>query len=70
MKTLLIDNFHVTKEGIALHFNEIFSPNNDDFKTDELWVSWDRIGKALLGDKYCEETQVAELNKIRRRDIK
>ena len=55
MKTLLIDGFsNVTKEGLTLHFNERFSPHNDvDFKTDELWVSWDKIGEALCGDKYC-----------------
>ena len=72
MKTLLIDGFsNVTKEGLTLHFNERFSPHNDvGFKTDELWVSWDKVGKALCGDKYCEAIQVVELDKIRERSIK
>ena len=68
MKTLLIDGFsNVTKEGLTLHFNERFSPHNDvGFKTDEWWVSWDKIGEAICGGQYCEETDATELNKIRK----
>jgi hypothetical protein len=66
MKTLLIDSFgNITREGLTIHFNQKFS-ENDGLATDEWWVSWDKIGKALCGDKYCEETEVAKLRELRK----
>lgn len=65
MKTLLIDGFgNITKEGLTLHFNQKFALNGG-LITDEWWVSWDRIGRALCGNDYCEEIEVAELRKLR-----
>ena len=65
MKTLLINGYEkITKEGLTLHFNEKFSLNGG-IAVDEWWLSWDKIGKAICGEKYCEATDVVELNKIR-----
>lgn len=64
MKTLLIDSYKADKEGVSLHFNEKFSPNGG-ITVDEVWVSWDRIGRALYPTKYSEESNVEELRKMR-----
>lgn len=67
MKTLLIINYsNVGKQGILLHFNEKVSLD-DGVASNEIWVSWDKIGRALCGEKYCETNTVAELNQIRNR---
>lgn len=66
MKTLLIDGIaNITEEGVTLHFNEKFSLNGS-ITTNEWWVSWDKIGEALCGGEYCEETSVNERNKTRK----
>lgn len=66
MKTLLIDGFgKITKEGLTIHFNEKFAMNGG-LVTDEWWVSWDKIGKALCGDAYCKETDVVKLRELRK----
>ena len=65
MKTLLIVGYeNITKEGLTIQFNQKYSLNNN-LATDKWWVSWDKIGKLLCGDDYCEETQITELRKIK-----
>ena len=73
MKPLLIDGFgNITKEGLTIHFNQKFSLHDyavdgkGGLETDEWYISWDKIGRALCGDKYCEETDVAELRRLRK----
>lgn len=66
MKTLLINGFsNITKEGVTIHFNQKFTLNGN-LATDKWWVSWDMIGKALCGDKYCDETDVTKLKELRK----
>ena len=66
MKTLLIDGFgNITKEGLTIHFNQKFALNGG-LATDKWYVSWDKIGKALCGNEYCEETEVAKLRERRK----
>ena len=65
MKNLLItsvENIH--KEGVTITFNKPFALNGN-LATKQWYVSWDKIGKALCGDKYCEFLEVPELNKLR-----
>lgn len=65
MKTLLIDGFgDITKEGLVIHFNQKFALNGR-LPTDEWYVSWDKIGRALCGEDYCEEIDPTKLRKIR-----
>ena len=65
MKTLLINGYsNITKEGLTIHFNQKFALNGV-LPTDKWYVSWDKIGKALCGDEYCEETDVVELRELR-----
>lgn len=69
MKTLLINNFVVDKEGVLLSFNEKFSPNGG-ISTDEVWVSWDKIGRALYPTKYSDTMDVEERRKVRAKKSK
>ena len=69
MNTLLIDSYKADKQGVMLHFNEKFSPNGGII-TDEVWVSWDKVGKALYPTKYSEETEVAERRNMRAKKSK
>ncbi len=51
METLLIDGFgNITKEGLTIHFTQKFALNGG-LATNEWYVSWDKIGKALCGNK-------------------
>lgn len=69
MKTLLIDSYVADNEGVTLHFNEKFSPNGG-ISTDEVWVSWDKIGRALYPVKYSEAIDVEERRTIRAKKSK
>lgn len=52
--TLLIDGFsNANKEGVTIHFNERTALHRGGLATNEWRVSWDKIGKALCGKKYC-----------------
>ena len=65
-KTLLINGFgNITTEGLTIHFNQKF-PLNGKLATDNWYVSWDKIGKALCGNAYCNETEVTKLKELRR----
>ncbi len=65
MKSLLIKGYSSPgSEGITLHFNKKFSMNGG-IKTDKIWVSWDKIGKALCGDEYCDTGPLDRLDEIR-----
>jgi hypothetical protein len=61
---LIIGYSNPTNEGITLHFNKPFDLNGG-ISSEDWWLSWDKIGKAICGDRYCTETDVCELNKLR-----
>lgn len=68
MSGILIDGYcNVIKEGVTLHFNQKVSMNGG-LAADEWYVSWDRIGKGLLGEHYCDfkSISVEDLDKIRK----
>ena len=63
MKTLLIiSTKNLSTEGIILCFNQPVALNNN-LKTDEWWVSWDKIGKALCKGKYAKPEDFEYLRK-------
>ena len=55
---------NISNEGLTLEFNEKLALNGG-LETNEWHVSWDRIGEALCGKKYCNILDVAELIKLR-----
>lgn len=73
MKTLLINGFGKSdSEGITLNFNEKTDLQLGGLSTNRHYVSWDKIGEALCGDKYCRvgTHNVEALDKIRSGEIK
>jgi hypothetical protein len=61
---LLIMSYVAGGEGVSLKFNKKFSPNGG-ISTDEVWVSWDKIGSTLYPDKYSKEQDVRRLRDLR-----
>lgn len=61
---LLVMGMQSHAEGVWLMFNETFSIS-DKPASEKHWFTWDKIGAALLPDKYCKETDLVELRKIR-----
>ena len=55
---------NVTKEGVTLLTNIPASLKTGNVKGTTIWVSWDKIGTALL-DNYTEKCDVADLKKLR-----
>jgi hypothetical protein len=68
MRTLLINNYITDKEGVTLFFNKKFAPN-DGIETDQIYVSWDKIGLALWPNKYCQ-SEVAKRRELRNQATK
>jgi hypothetical protein len=64
-KTLLIVGYEAGGEGIKLIFNEPARLKTGNVSNTELWVSWDKIGDALVAN-YCDIDDVAERRKIRK----
>jgi len=55
---------NANKEGVTLHTNIPAKLKTGNVKGTSMWVSWDKIGKALLQD-YTERCEVADLNELR-----
>jgi len=55
---------NVTSEGVTLELNKPASLKTGVGSFKEIWVSWDKIGNALI-DGYTEKMEVSELNKLR-----
>jgi hypothetical protein len=53
-----------TNEGVVLHFNKPVRLKTGNVYSCEVWVSWDKIGEALV-DGYTEKMAVDERNKLR-----
>lgn len=53
-----------TSEGIVLHTNISASLKTGNVKNTTVWVSWDKIGKALF-DNYTERVEVSDLNELK-----
>lgn len=64
-KDILIVGFsNPTTEGIVLHFNKPTSLKTGNVKSKEFYVSWDKVGAALV-DNYSESADISDLNKQR-----
>lgn len=61
---ILIVGFTASTEGVVLQFNKETTLKTGNVKNKEFFVSWDKIGKALV-DNYSESDDVSELNKQR-----
>lgn len=62
---VIITGFSNTnKEGVTLHTNIKAKLKTGNVKGTSIWVSWDKIGSALLQD-YTDRVEVADLNKLR-----
>ena len=64
MQTLIKQITKVNNEGVSFTLTEKASLNGG-LSTDQWYVSWDKIGKALFGDQYYEAESVAELRQLR-----
>ena len=64
-KKAIITGFSNAKAGgITLHLNTKTSLKTGNLKSDNFWVSWDKIGK-LLFDEYTDEVSVSGRDKLR-----
>lgn len=65
MKEVIIVGYsNVSPEGVTLHTNIPARPKLFHAKTQEYWVSWDKIGLLLFED-YTTEVSSKERNKLR-----
>lgn len=53
-----------TSEGVTIHLNKRAKLKNGHMHCDSWYVSWDKIGSALI-EGYTEKCEVAELDKLR-----
>jgi len=64
-KEVIITGFsNVNNEGVTLHTNVKAKLKTGHVKGTSMWVSWDKIGSALL-ENYTERKEVVELNELR-----
>ena len=63
-KEIIITEFSTDKEGVVLHTNIAASLKTGNVKGTSVWVSWDKIGKALFDD-YTDKVEVDERDKLR-----
>lgn len=63
-KTIITEISHVTSRGVRFHLNKKTSLKSGNLKTDNFWVSWDKIGK-LLFDDYTDDDSVNGRDKLR-----
>jgi len=52
------------KQGVTLHTNIPAKLKTGNVKGTSMWVSWDKIGSALL-ENYTEKCEVADLKELR-----
>jgi len=55
---------NANKEGVVLHTNIPAELKTGNVKGTTVWVSWDKIGEALL-ENYTTKTGVAERDELR-----
>lgn len=65
MKAIIKSFSNATSEGITLHLNTKTSLKTGNIKSDEFWVSWDKIGDLLFKD-YTEEESVKGRDELRK----
>ena len=61
---IIIGYSNVTKEGVVLHLNKKAKLKTGHLSSIEFWVSWDKIGEALL-EGYTEKCEVSERRELR-----
>jgi len=67
MEDVIITGFsNATSEGVVLHLNKPARLKTGTGAFKDIYVSWDKIGKALF-DEYIEKTDVQELRELRSR---
>ena len=59
-----VSNF--TPEGITLRLNKPARVKGGSMRTQEWWVSWDKIGFSLF-ENYTEETDIKKLDELRKK---
>ena len=59
---------NANKEGVVLHTNVPARLKSGNVKGTAIWVSWDKIGEALL-ENYTNRTEVSGLNELRNQKI-
>lgn len=64
MKTLIKEIVHVSSEGVSFKLTEKASLNGG-LSTDQWYVSWDKIGKALFKDQYSDTESLKDMRKAR-----
>ncbi len=67
MKTLIKKIVNVNSEGVSFQLTEKAALNGG-LSTDQWYVSWDKIGRALFGEQYSDAVDVEDL-KIERGEI-
>lgn len=64
MDIIITNISNVTSEGVTLHFNKKARLKTGNVSNESVWVSWDKIGKAIV-EGYTEKVGVDDLNKLR-----
>ena len=60
---IVITGFKTSNEGVILNLNKKTSLINGNIKTDEFYVSWNKIGK-LLFKNYCDSSEVSDFREL------
>ena len=60
MKALIKEIVNVSSEGVSFKLTEKASLNGG-LSTDQWYVSWDKIGRALFGEQYSDAVSVKDL---------
>jgi hypothetical protein len=60
MKTLIKEIVNVSSEGVSFKLTEKASLTGG-LSTDQWYVSWDKIGRALFNDQYSDAVSVKDL---------
>lgn len=63
-EVIITEISNVTKEGVTLHTNIPARLKTGNVKGDSMWISWDKIGIALL-ENYTKKCEVADMKKLR-----
>jgi len=63
-EVIITEISNVSKEGVTLHTNVPAKLKTGNVKGTSMWVSWDKIGKALL-ENYTERQEVKDLKELR-----
>ena len=65
IKDVIITGYsNVTKEGVVLHLNKKAKLKRGNMSCIEFWVSWDKIGEALI-EGYTEKCEVSGRRELR-----